>query len=163
MDLARDGGFFDRLGREVGVLYIRSHFFDDLRGTTRSAGPRESRRWRVACSTAWRRRPRVPSTPSTRFRDGVASMAWSATSRHRRDPSLGSARIEATVSSETAQTRKRNHPRHRVLDTSPSNNVKAPQDLKKRTLSGMLSLSNSWSISRNLPALLNKLLPAGST
>ena len=31
------------------------------------------------------------------------------------------------------------------------------------TLSGMLSLSNSWSISRNLPAFANRFLPAGST
>ena len=33
MDLARDGGFFDRLGREVGVLDVGAHFFDDLRAT----------------------------------------------------------------------------------------------------------------------------------
>ena len=34
---------------------------------------------------------------------------------------------------------------------------------ESRTLSGMLSLSNSWSISRNLPAFESNDLPAGST
>ena len=35
MDLARDRGFFDRLGREVGVLDVGADLLDDLRAYAR--------------------------------------------------------------------------------------------------------------------------------
>ena len=42
--------------------------------------------------------------------------------------SLGSARVEATASSETAQNLSKNHPRAPLMDTSRVSEVKAPRD-----------------------------------